>query len=206
MISRVLLRITIPLLLITGCEVISTVYYNPELSVDFEVVQSNSDNDYNSSASRILTQVIKSDWRLWNNSTDSVTLIKELSFDVVLENDDTLDLGFWFIKYEDAAFLTLKEDSVSGKTWSYNDIEVERENFYKNFRESRVMINNNVIFHTEPNDYFQLIDVRKISVGGEKKTYIDLTYSGTLFGWYDPSGEYQEVYTLANGHLTGVVE
>jgi hypothetical protein len=43
-------------------------------------------------------------------------------------------------------------------------------------------------------------------VDGIEKNYITMNFTGPAFGAFDPTGEYQEVYTLTNGIFKGVME
>jgi hypothetical protein len=191
---------------LASCEVIEVFRYHPEVKLSFDIEQSNSDNDFTATVEKVLQTDIRSDWRLYYNSTDSVTLIREVACKVLLSNGDSLDLGFWFIRYEESYLVNLVNDTLTGKYWRYKDIDIASGNFFHGFKEARVLVNNNVIFYENTNEEFRILKVKDILIGGEQKSYIELYFQGNAYGWYDPSGEYQEVYSITNGNLSGVVD
>jgi len=204
-----LLKILIILatVLLCGCEKDDdTNTVTPVTAISFEVEQSNSSNDYTSSVKSASLRLKKQDWRLHHDG--KTQLEQSIFYDVTLENGEVLDFGFWFIKYEkDASELMLEPDSSDqlNEKWDYISTEVEASNFYKGFDEARVLINSNVIYHTQVNDGFE-VDVEKVTVEGEEKSYVTINFDGTAYGFYDPEGESQEVFAFKNGFFRGVIE
>ena len=92
------------------------------------------------------------------------------------------------------------------RNWDYSSFEIEATNFYQGFYETRVLINGNVIFYQQGNDNFNIVRIEKAIINGEEKSYVTINFNGKAFGWYDPSGEFQEVYEIINGIFKGVIE
>lgn len=189
-----------------GCEKDEKIMLEPNLSLSFEIEQSNSDHDFIANAETILKENRRSGWRYY--SIDSAMIIQEITFNVLLSIGDSIEFGFWFIKYEKSEYLNLENDSPGfwERNWDYKDFEIESQNFYNNFDEARVLVNNNVISHQDTNADFKIEKVEELVIQGVKKSYIEVSFSGTAHGWFDPSGEFQEVYKITNGHLKGVLE
>ena len=92
------------------------------------------------------------------------------------------------------------------RNWDYKFFENEVNNFYNNFDEARVVINNNVIFHLHNNDNFNIENIEKVVANGLEKSLVKIKFSGLAYGWYDPNGEYQEVYKITDGTYKGIIE
>lgn len=176
--------------------------------INFDITRSNSDNNYSSSAEKIVGPIRKES--RFHYGIDSVELIQEISFDILLENNDTLSFGFWLIKREDRQLINLGPyDPVynRGEEWDYINFSDEVENFYYDFKEARILLNNNVIFQIGSSDnLFKVVNAREVLIEGEKKTYLEVNFEGTAYGWYDPSGIAQEVFKISKGVFKGVIE
>ena len=180
---------------------------NPKDEVNFQVEQSNTSTDFNSQAQQLTSKEKSSSWR--HSANGKITLTKEVSFDLTLENGTQMSFGFWFIKHEaNTALLILDDEGASswGRNWNYSSTELEAEHFYQGFDEARVLINGNVIFHDSMNDHFDVAKVEPAIVDGEEKSYVTISFDGEAFGFYDPLGEYQAVYNISNGEFRGIIE
>jgi len=203
--NTILIFITI---MIFGCEK-DEIVKNQVTTINFDINKSNSDNNYSTTVDEIINTPEKIS--RFHYGVDSVELIKEIQFNIKLKNRDSINLGFWFIAYESPTLLNLGEfDSIylNGLNWDYINFEDEINNFYKGFKEARVIVNNsNVIFYNSPQkSFFQIDKAEQIFINGEYKTYIEIKFEGTAFGFYDPQGIYQEVYKIDNGIFKGIIE
>lgn len=180
---------------------------NPPYEISAQIEQLNSDDDFFSSVESVTVKFKRSGWL--ENVDGSVDLLQELMFDMELENGKELTFGFWFRKIEtDTNLLVLMDEDISywERKWDYMETGVEASNFYEGFDEARVLINNNVTFHEQNNSTFNIVEVMPVLVDGEEKSYVTIEFEGTAFGWYDPNGEHQEVYSITNGIFRGVIE
>lgn len=195
------------LIAFSGCENAEKPVILPDLNLSFEIEQSNSDKDFTAQTAGILNVQKRAAWR--NFSGDSVMLIREISLDMLLSNGDTIAFGLWMIKYDNADLVSLEgeaSEDIWNRNWDYKEFETEARNFYQGFKEARVLVNNNVIWHNASGDEFRFEKIEKIMTGGKFRSYVRLRFSGRAHGWYDPSGEFQEVYLISDGILTGVLE
>lgn len=180
---------------------------NPVDEISLEIEKTNAESNFKSRAAALSFTGKSSGWRL--NGDGKVQLTREVKFDLELENGEVLAFGLWFIKYEqNKELLVLEDENLNSweRSWDYKSFEDDLTSFYKGFDEARVMINNNVIFHNQTNDSFIIERVEKATVDGLEKSYVTIKFNGTAFGWYDPNGEYQEVYKLTDGTFKGVLE
>lgn len=200
--------LSISILWVFGCsqeDQISVI--DPSNQISGQVEQLNSDDDFKTAIKSFETKFKSAGWQL--NSDGKIALTREILFDVVLENNQSVELGFWFVKYEtDDNDLILQDEHLNywERSWDYSTTEAERKNFFQEFDEARVMINANVIFHHESNENFRVESVEPAQVDGEEKSYITIKFNGDAYGWYDPSGAYQEVYKLTDGVFKGIIE
>lgn len=192
-------------LALLSCEKENNLEPNPNTIIEFQVEQKNSNNDFISNVEKILNITKNS---RWDYSLDTVILIKEINIDLLLTNDDTLNFGLWFLKYDNRNLVNLYADTLiyTGKDWDYIDFDNEVNNFYKNFNEARVLINNNVFFHHEISPDFKILSIDEIFIEGKNKSLIEISFEGTAYGWYDPHGEYKEFYKIKNGFFKGIIE
>jgi hypothetical protein len=175
--------------------------------ITFQIEQMNSENDFITTTKGFVPKLKSSGWRL--NSDGKTQLTREIVFDVELQNGESVEFGFWFIKYETNAINLILEDEdfiYWERNWDYAATETERTNFFQEFDEARVLINSNGIFHNGANYSFIVESVKPTIINGEEKSYITIKFHGDAYGWYDPTGEYQEVYKLTNGVFKGVIE
>lgn len=193
---------------ITACDSDNGDIINPIDEVSFQVERSNSDNNYISNTQEVTLKGKSSYWST-NTSGEMGVIYKEASYDITLENGEIVVFGLWFAKHqEDANLLVLEDENETGFTgenWDYLSSEIEAENFYKNCSDIRITIDNNVIF-TESNSDNDIVEVETAMVDGIEKSYITVDFTGSAFGWYDPDGTFQEVYTFTNGMFKGVIE
>lgn len=196
------------LLIAVGCsEKEVSPIINPSLEIELDIEKSNSDNNYTSKAVEISTKSKSSGWQVSNDGIAQLT--REIMFDLTLENGEKLEFGFWLIKYEtDTSLLDLIDADLyyRARRWNYKSLEDEKEKFYGEFDEARVLVNSNVIFYEKPDQGFEVSSVKSATIDGESKSYLTIRFSGTAFGWYDPEGAYQEVYSLNNGVFSGAIE
>lgn len=188
---------------------------DPPFQLSFDVARSNSDNNYESQVLSFELVKQESEWSDWKTHHDSsILLTREISFDAALANGDTVRFGFWFKKCkEDTSSLELtfnsSENTISSYkygTWLYTSIVHELQDFYQDYDEVRVTINNNVIFNDINSPLCQITHVERCLVDGIERNYITIEFEGTAFGWYDPTGIHQEVFQLSNGRFEGVIE
>ncbi len=175
--------------------------------ITFQVEKINSDQGFVTSTKSISLKSKTSGWRL--DTEGKIYLTREVMYDLLLENGEEIEFGIWFTKQENDLNLLILENEDQNfweRNWDYVSIEEEAINFYQGFDESRIMINNNVIFHQQVNDNFNIISVESVEVDGQEKSLLTLSFSGEAFGYYDPKGEYQEVYKILNGVFKGVIE
>lgn len=178
--------------------------------VSFQLEQLNTNNDlvtYSTQVKNFRTKHKSSGWRL--NGDGKIQLTREIMFDLELNNGDSVEFGFWFIKYENnKENLVLADEELyyGERDWDYLSTETEITNFYKGFDEARILINSNVIFHKSPNENFQIVSVEEGVENGETKSFVTIQFEGTAFGFYDPNGEYQEVFKFTDGVFKGVIE
>ncbi|WP_242926599.1 hypothetical protein [Pontibacter vulgaris] len=208
---RILHRLLVILLTIiglSGCnenEVSPTLEDNGDIS--FEIERTNSTKNYSTSAKQATISHAESGWQLMGNG--EIQLSRGITFDVELENGDTLQLGLHFYKNETNPGLLILQDQDSlhwNRRWKYTSAKLEADNFYSDFDGARVLVNNtNVIFNDVINDNFR-INVEKALVNNHEQNVLTINFAGTAYGWYDPTGEYWEVYKIKNGKFSGVVE
>ncbi|MDW3651543.1 MAG: hypothetical protein R8P61_30970 [Bacteroidia bacterium] len=178
---------------------------DPVFSGQIEVI--NSSNDY---VSRIKSwEVNRKNAGWYENRQGGVMLTLAIYFDVELENGEKVELGFGFNKLEGNRDLLILDDPNNAawdRNWEYKSMEDEANFFFGDFDEARVTIGNNVSFHQGANPAFQITDIKTAMVDGVERNHIQLTFEGLAFGWYDPDGQYQEVYKFIEGSFEGVVE
>lgn len=121
------------------------------------------------------------------------------------KNTALLKITYEYIK-NDQLILMDKDSSTLDRNWDYLTAEVKIANFYQNFDEARVLINNNVTFHSEMNDAFKILKAETVTDNSQEKTYLTIEFNGMAYGWYDPKGEYQEVYEVIDGVFSGMIE
>jgi len=180
---------------------------NSPNQLSFQVEKLNSDDNFNTSVKSFESKVKSAGWKL--NPDGKIQLTREIVFEVKLENGQSVEFGFWFIKYEtDENTLILMDENLNyrERNWDYVSTEVEESNFFQEFDEARVMINANVIFHHETNENFKIESIEPTAIDGKEKSYITINFHGVAYGYYDPTGEYAEVYKLTNGIFKGVIE
>lgn len=180
----------------------------PAASVHFDIERSNSTDDYSETVTNVLRPAQKIS--RFRYGTDSVMIIREIQFNLRLSNGDSLDFGFWMIAYESPELLILGEYDAKyhhGEEWDYLSYDTEVSDFYKGFREARILVNSNVIFIDSPqNDKFEIVRAEEVFIDGKFKTYLEIEFEGEAYGWYDPLGMYQEVYRITNGVFKGFLE
>ncbi|MEM8887075.1 MAG: hypothetical protein AAGD28_03740 [Bacteroidota bacterium] len=178
---------------------------DPVFSGQIEVI--NSTNDFVSNISS--WEEIRKNAGWYENRQGGVMLTQAIYYDVELENGEKVELGFWFKKFEGNRDLLILDDSNNAawnRNWEYKSLEDEANFFYGDFDEARVTIGNNVSFHQEANPSFQITDVKRATVDGVERNYIQLSFEGLAFGWYDPNGQYQEVFKFIDARFEGVIE
>ncbi|MEM6800597.1 MAG: hypothetical protein AAF696_04285 [Bacteroidota bacterium] len=180
---------------------------NPAYQLNAIVEVINSQNDYTANIQSIKEERKTRGWTI--NREGQIYLNKQIHFEVVLDNQDTLHMGFWFTKYEDNRDLLILEDEDKRyweRNWAYKSLEDEAAFFYADFDNAQVTIENNVSFHEGPNENFRVTKIEEAIVNGENKNLVHLSFQGLAFGWYDPDGRFQEVYKFLDGKFSGVIE
>ncbi|MFN3404871.1 MAG: hypothetical protein ACK40G_12300 [Cytophagaceae bacterium] len=176
-----------------------------DTSISFGAERSNSVENYTSKVSSFVLKNKGTGWLL--NSENKIELTREVEYTVQLENGHIITFGFWFIKREmdDSQLILLDHDSLSyNRRWNYITTDLETERFYKGFDEARVLVNNNVIFHNSPNENFK-IETEKVIVNNKQQSYVTIYFQGTAYGFYDPFGEFQEVFHFSGGTYKGIL-
>ncbi|MFY0627911.1 MAG: hypothetical protein JXR07_16550 [Reichenbachiella sp.] len=196
------------LIFILGCsEEDNSPRIDPPNEIGFQIEQRNSNNDFISNAENIEIQYKSSRWGL--NVDGEIRLTREVMFNVGLENGETIEFGFWFMKNETSENdLTLRGEDLDNedRSWDYVSTDAELKRFYQDFDEARLLVNYNVMFHNESNENFEVISIEQATVNGEHKSFVTIEFSGIAFGWYDPTGEFQEVYEITDGVFKGIIE
>lgn len=180
---------------------------DPTFEINLQMERTNSDTNFTSTVKKSTMKSKSAGWQV--NADGKTQLTREIMFDLELENGETVAAGFWFLKYEtNQELLILKDENLSQseRNWDYASLEAEAENFYRGFDRARVYVNNNVTFHTQTSENFNIINVEKTMVNGAEKSLVTLKVNGEAYGWYDPKGKSQEVYKIANGTFSGVIE
>jgi hypothetical protein len=179
--------------------------HSPQLS--FTVEKLNSDNNFISKAKKI-TRVQKGQyWSRYTYHTPSIYLSQRTIFDVELENGDTIQLGFMFLKKETIESHLILGDSILGgygKQWKYKTGTLEATRFYNDFNEANIEVNYNIIFNDKQSTNFRVTSIKKTVIDGEDKNAISIEFCGNAFGAYDPEGKYT-IYRLSNGLFRGVL-
>ncbi len=172
-----------------------------------EIKRSNSSKNYKTTIEKADLNRKIAMWRMKEDG--SIQLTKQVLYDVTLKNGQEVTMGFWFIAYEtEAELLNLsggEDDLAYHKTWSYVNPADEKAHFYEGFREARVEINSNVIYHSSTNEHFTL-DLKTTEDQGIEKNFVSIKFDGTAFGGYDPEGKYQEVFKIEKGRFEGFMD
>lgn len=180
-----------------------------DFEINFELEHSNSPEDFTTRVENIIAHSKTSRWSFYDY-VDQFSLIKEIEFDLNLENGVEVRFGIWFKKYEPNQEPLILEDENTlrfwgERDWDYLSTEIEKDNFYREFDEARITVNNTVIFHGQINDDFDVVKVDPVVVNGEEKSYITLNFSGKAYGWYDPLRQ-NSYYKISNGVFKGILE
>ena len=168
--------------------------------ISFNISKTNSDNDFTSTVSVFR---FKKNYHSWSLKQDgAIDIHKENIYEVTLDNGETIEFGIWFSKQnEDTAYVNYSPD----KSWSYKNAEFEKERFFHDFDEARILIGDNVIFYLTENDAFVISDIQKVA-DKEPKNHISVNFKGRATGFYDPQGIYSPVYTIDEGRFRGILE
>ncbi len=181
---------------------------NPPTEMSFQVEKTNSENNFSSNVQSFDFKQKSSHWTKTTEGDMSV-IVKEILYDVSLENGEVIEFGLWFAKFDgNEDLLNLELDGPNeyhGSNWDYISSETEATDFYSNC-EIRILVNNNVIFTHANNEDLNIIEVNPVIVDGEEKSFLAIDFYGSARGWYDPEGIYQPVYELVGGYFEGVVE
>lgn len=182
---------------------------NPNNFISFEVIQTNSDHNFTSKVKKF-DYISKSSFSetLNSKSEDSVLIWKHKKFKLELENGDTLSFEIGFQQEESANLVKLEKvtPAFHSDNWDYKTFEDEKERFYKGFNIATISLTYNYLAFSNVDSNFKIINVVKVKENKVEKTYIEATFSGKAFGYYDPTGEYMPVLEIKNGVFKGIIE
>lgn len=200
-------------LCIAGCKKKDNTLIDPPTEISFSIERVNSDNDYTSEAKQTSFKEKRERWNL-NNSNELERLSRETTYEIELENGETLDLIFVFIKTEglDKGDLILKEqddeESIFGEKgyrWQYKDFDAALENFYQNINHFRIEFGGSDLLTNSNVNNVQALNLEKAIVNGEEKIYANFNFEWDAFGAFDPNKEY-EGYIVTNGSFKGIID
>jgi len=209
-IAKVLLT-SVVFVLFNSCERDdATSEIHSDFVVTFQIEKLNSTSNYATFVKSANFKNINQWWSPWADNK-TMTLTREVTFDLELENGETVEFGFWFLKYESKDLLKLTEGQVLldgtvqyEKQWDYLLFIEEANNFYRGFDEARILINNTVIFTKHINEDFEILKVEPVLVNGEEKSQLTIKFKGETQGWY--SGKDSDYFRISNGIFKGVIE
>lgn len=174
----------------------------PVPNVTFDLRRTNSPEDYTSTVAEI-KQVSQSNW--WRQALNGpATLIRKAEYELTLENGEQVYFEVFFKKIEeDISLLGLLDDHE----WHYLNIEDEINYFYKDADLIQIVIQNNVLWLSEDNEnLWELLAAEKVLINDEEAVRVAFEFEGIAFGFYDPMGEFQEVFSFKEGRFEGVIE
>lgn len=175
----------------------------------FILQKTNAEDSFSSKVTELINNKITTDWS-WTDF-ESIRLIKSIGADMILNNEDTLRLGIWFIKYlplSDTTLLVLddrEEPNKFPKNWDFKSSETEIQEFYKTFAAARIFIDDQAIEHDELNDSFKLIAETKTQ-DLQEKTYLTVYFSGETYYLENPDATNVHHYNIIGGTYSGFSE
>jgi hypothetical protein len=182
----------------------------PPDGVSFQIEKTNSTNNYTSSTN-ISTLIQKSSSWSKDYQGNLHYISKSILYDLTLANGEIIKFSLEFSKHSELTdtptinLLTLDGTGNSGLGWDYISSQTEAVDFYQNSNLSVHIGEYNVIWLGNTNES-NLVTVETVLVNGVEKSRVTVNFNGSARGYYDPNGEYMEVYNLTNGVFRGVVE
>lgn len=175
-----------------------------ENKIAFDLDRVNSESDYSSEVASFLLKNESSTW--YGNPEEAINLRKKLEFSITLENGEEIEIGFHmkkdFISVDE--FESISEDENGKRDWSFETLDVAIERFYNDLDYLEFTIENSVIFFEKPFDEID-INARVEKEGRETIIVVDLDFDTSVFGWFDPKGQWSEYFDIKNTDIQLVI-
>lgn len=196
------LALSLAIFLLGGCgQDESLVIIDPVEELAFEIERRNSYSDFSSKVKKYELISRSSSWR--ETSEGNIELIREVMFEVELENKDKIDFGFWFRKEEtNRDLLILEDENLDWKerNWDYKEFEDEVFSFYENYNEARILLDEKEMLLYRSQRNFEILKVKKALVDSKEKTYLYAYFSAIKITSNSVN------YRIENGGFRGVIE
>lgn len=176
-----------------------------EISFSYRLANSDDNSLHYFSSKQVLSR--SSGWYFMNEDLD---LVRAISLgDSMLEGKiQGIEVTLWMRKRgEDTTLLLLENNDklYYQRDWDYKSYRTEASNFYRNFTDARLEVNGKVMFNSDSSNSIEVIKVRRVLAEGKDKTWVEIRFTGSAFGFYDPFKEYTG-YIVSGGVFRGVVE
>ncbi len=183
--------------------------FNPpviaEEEVQFELIKSNSDSNFESEIASF--EVVEESLNWTGNLEEEVQLAKYFNIDVQLKNEEQYQLGLAFRKnnVDPANLENIGADANGARIWSFASVKKSIDHFYGSPDQIEVTIGNNVVFFDT-----ESANLDFSAFEGEGDTgllaVLRLAFDANAYGWFDPQGEWSEVYEFKNATIQLLVQ